>query len=76
VAWKRGLFDFNHASLQTVLRQLSRWYDIEVHFEGNIPNRSFRGKITRDLSLAQVINVLQDLDVKFRIEGKKLLVSP
>ncbi len=76
VAWKRGLFDFNHASLQTVLRQLSRWYDIDVKFEGGVINRTFRGKITRDLSLAQVINILQDLDVKFRIEGKTLLVSP
>ncbi|THU34756.1 DUF4974 domain-containing protein [Niastella caeni] len=76
MAWKRGLFDFNHASLQTVLRQLSRWYDIDVQFEGTIPNRSFRGKITRDLKLSQVINILQDLDVKFRIEGKKLIVSP
>jgi transmembrane sensor len=76
MAWKRGLFDFNHASLQTVLRQLSRWYDIEVQFEGNIPNRSFRGKITRDLNLSQVISILQDLDIKFKIEGKKLLVSP
>jgi ferric-dicitrate binding protein FerR (iron transport regulator) len=76
LAWKRGLFDFNHASLQTVLRQLSRWYDIDVKFEGGVVNRTFRGKITRDLSLAQVINILQDLDVKFRIEGKTLLVSP
>jgi transmembrane sensor len=76
MAWKRGLFNFDHASLQTVLRQLSRWYDIEVQFEGKIPNRSFRGKITRDLSLSQVIHILQDLDVKFRIEGKKLIVSP
>jgi ferric-dicitrate binding protein FerR (iron transport regulator) len=76
MAWKRGLFDFNHASLQTVLRQLSRWYDIDVKFEGGVINRTFRGKITRDLSLAQVINILQDLDVKFRIEGKTLLVSP
>jgi transmembrane sensor len=76
MAWKRGLFDFNHASLQTVLRQLARWYDIDVQFEGNIPNRTFRGKITRDLNLSQVISILQDLDIKFRIEGKKLLVSP
>jgi ferric-dicitrate binding protein FerR (iron transport regulator) len=34
MAWKRGLFDFDHASLQMVLRQLSRWYDIDVQFEG------------------------------------------
>ena len=76
MAWKRGLFDFNHASLQTVLRQLARWYNIDVKFEGSVPNRSFRGKITRDLNLSQVINILQDLDIKFRLEGNTLLVSP
>ncbi|MBN9383746.1 MAG: FecR domain-containing protein [Chitinophagaceae bacterium] len=75
-AWKNGLFDFSHASLQTVLRQLARWYDIDVKFEGNIPVRSFHGKITRDLNLSQVIQLLQDVGIKFRIEGKTLIVTP
>lgn len=75
IAWKNGLFDFNHASLQTVLRQLSRWYDIDVQFEGNVPARTFRGKITRDLNLSQVTQLLQDVDIKFRIEGKTLIVA-
>ncbi|HWK06756.1 MAG TPA: FecR domain-containing protein [Puia sp.] len=75
MAWKNGLFNFNHADLPTVLRQLARWYDIDVKFEGNGPSRSFHGKITRDLNLSQVINVLQELDVKFRIEGKTLIVK-
>lgn len=75
MAWKNGLFNFNHADLPTVLRQLARWYDIDVKFEGNGPTRSFHGKITRDLNLSQVINVLQEVDVKFRIEGKTLIVK-
>ena len=75
MAWKRGLFDFNHANLQAVLRQLARWYDIEVKFEGNVPVRSFHGKITRDLNLSQVIQLLQDVDVKFHIAGKTLIVT-
>jgi len=75
MAWKRGLFDFNHANLQTVLRQLARWYDIEVKFEGNVPVRSFHGKITRDLNLSQVIQLLQDVDVKFHIADKTLIVT-
>lgn len=74
MAWKSGLFDFNHASLQTVLRQLSRWYDIDVKFEGSVPVRSFQGKINRDQNLSQVIRMLEYLDVKFRIEGKTLIV--
>lgn len=75
IAWKRGLFDFNRASLQTVLRQLSRWYDMDVKFEGNIPAQTFRGKMTRDLNLSQVIQALQEVDVKFRLEGKTLIVT-
>ncbi|MDO6434761.1 FecR domain-containing protein [Flavitalea sp. BT771] len=75
LAWKRGIFDFDHANLQTVLRQLARWYDIEVKFDGNVPVRSFHGKITRDLNLSQVIQLLQDVDVKFHIEGKTLTVT-
>jgi ferric-dicitrate binding protein FerR (iron transport regulator) len=75
MAWKRGLFDFNHANLQTVLRQLARWYDIDVKFEGNVPVRSFHGKITRDLNLSQVIQLLQDVDIKFHIAGKTLTVT-
>ena len=76
MAWKKGLFDFNHADLQTVLRQLARWYDIDVKFEGNISPRTFHGKITRDLNLSQVIQLLQDVGIKFRIEGKILVVTP
>ena len=74
MAWKSGQFDFNHASLQTVLRQLSRWYDIDVKFEGSIPDRSFQGRINRDQNLSQVIRMLEYLGVKFRIEGKTLVV--
>jgi transmembrane sensor len=75
IAWKSGLFDFNHLNLQTVLRQLSRWYDIEVKFEGDIPQRTFRGKMGKDLNLSQVTQALQKVDIKFRIEGKTLIVT-
>jgi len=74
IAWKNGFFSFNQADLTTVLRQLERWYDIDVRFAGNIPVRRFSGELSRDLSLSQVISVLSEMDVKFRIEGKTLTV--
>jgi transmembrane sensor len=43
VAWKNGLFHFTDAGLQTVMRQLSRWYNVDVTYEGNIPPRQFTG---------------------------------
>ncbi|QEC43339.1 FecR family protein [Pseudobacter ginsenosidimutans] len=75
IAWKNGQFNFNHTNLSSVLRQLSRWYDIDVKFEGEVPDRSFRGKITKDLNLSQVLVILQEVGVKFRIEGRTLVVT-
>ena len=74
VAWKNGLFNFHGASLQSAMRQLSRWYDVEVVFEKSIPDIRFGGKIQRNLKLQQIINGLEDAEVHFRIEGKKLIV--
>ncbi|HVK49274.1 MAG TPA: FecR domain-containing protein [Pseudobacter sp.] len=75
IAWKNGQFNFNQTDLQAVLRQLSRWYDIDMKFEGEPPVRSFRGKITKDLQLSEVLKVLEEVDVKFRIEGRTLIVT-
>ena len=74
MAWKYGLFNFDRSNLPTVMNELSRWYDVDVRYEGQIPSRVFRGKIKRDLSLAQVLEVLQDVNIKFRMEGKTLVV--
>jgi transmembrane sensor len=76
MAWKNGLFNFNHADLNTVMQQLARWYDIDVRYEGPIPSRKFKGEITRDLNLSQVLSLLEDVEVKFLIEGKTLIVTP
>ncbi|HET6995152.1 MAG TPA: FecR domain-containing protein [Chitinophagaceae bacterium] len=76
MAWKNGLFSFNHADLATVLLELSRWYDMEVVYEGEISTRAFDGKIGRDLNLSQVLKGLQKTQVNFRIDGNKLIVMP
>lgn len=76
VAWKNGVFNFDGKGLPEIMRQLSRWYDVEVVFTGNVPSRRFGGEIQRNLQLEQVLTILQQMDVKFRIEGKKLVVLP
>lgn len=75
VAWRFGYFQFNEANLQTVLRQLVRWYDVEVIYQGSLPQRAFWGKISRSNSLAQVLKTLETNEVHFKIEGKKIIVS-
>lgn len=76
MAWKEGLFNFEGADLKTVLRQLGRWYDVDVVFEGNIPQRKFGGEMPMNLNLSQALRLLGKMEVKYRIEGKKLVVTP
>jgi ferric-dicitrate binding protein FerR (iron transport regulator) len=76
VAWRFGYFQFNNADLPVVMRQLERWYDVQAVYEGNIPKREFLGKIPRNYTLSQALDVLKMLQVHFKIEGKKIIVSP
>jgi transmembrane sensor len=74
IAWHLGLFQFKDANIQTVMRQLSRWYDVDVGYEGEIPDRKFTGKIFRNVSALKVSDILSYNNIHFRIEGKKIIV--
>ena len=76
VAWKNGLFQFSHTDLQSVMRQLMRWYNVDVVYEGAAPVQSFDGKLQRDLSLSQVLSILEKSQVHFRIDGRRIIVQP
>lgn len=76
IAWKNGYFNFNDADLHEIMRQLERWYDIEVVYAKPLQPVEFRGKLERSLSLSQVLEGLQLMQVKFRIEGRKVIIEP
>jgi len=76
MAWKNGIFDFQDATLEEVMRQLQRWYDIDVTYEKGIPKIEFIGKMGRDLSLSEVLGGLELSKVHFKLEGRKLVVLP
>ncbi len=75
-AWKNGYFHFDHASLETTMRQLARWYDVDVEYAGKIPAQEFMGKIQRNLPLSAVLKGLENEHVHFILEGQKLMVKP
>lgn len=76
VAWKDGNFQFENSDIKSVMRQLSRWYDVEVSYRGNI-SEHFIGGISRNVKLSQVLSMLQQTgEVRFIIEGKKIIVMP
>lgn len=77
MAWKNGLFNFNDMDFDEAMRQLERWYDIEVVYEKGIPeNIELYGKITKGVTLDGLLNVLRDIGVRCRLEGRKLLIQP
>ncbi len=76
LAWRSNFFVFNKADLSSVMRQLSRWYDLDIVYEGKISQRSFQGKIPRDIPLSKVLNALEKLEINFEIKDKTLIVSP
>ncbi len=75
VAWKEGYFQFNGADLPAVLRQLVRWYNVDVAYEVEVPQRSFGGRISRKNSLAQVLTILESNGVHFKLEGNRIVVG-
>jgi len=76
MAWKDNLFSFNNADIKTIMRQLSRWYNIEVEYEGTPPSREFSGKISRNTNASNVISILEQSNIHFRMGDGKIVVTP
>jgi len=77
MAWKNGFFQFAGADVDEVMRQLARWYDVEIVYEGKPAEQHFRGGISRDVEVSKVFEMLETTGaVRFRIEGKRIIVMP
>lgn len=76
IAWKNGLFIFADTDIETVMRQLGRWYDIEVVIDPAVKKRQLTGEVYRSYTLQQALTVLQATDLHFRITGRQLTVMP
>lgn len=76
IAWKNGLFDFNDDVVPDIMRQLSRWYDIDVAYEGKIPDGHYVGSVRRKSNISEVLKMLELAGgIHFEIQGKKVIVK-
>lgn len=75
IAWKNGFFQFNKADIQTIMNQISRWYDVEVKYEGQVQPGHYYGKISRNVNASKVLKVLELSGMHFTIEGGKIIVK-
>lgn len=76
VAWKNGYFLFKDVPLENIMRQLSRWYDLEIIYKGQLTDETFNGLINRNSNLSRILNILKKGGVHFDLQGKKLIVTP
>ncbi len=74
MAWKNGKFIFISASLNQIMKQIERWYSIEVSFENNKSVDKFSGIFNRTGNLSEVLKILAEGGVKFKLDGNNLIV--
>jgi transmembrane sensor len=74
LAWKDGKFEMTGTDIPAIMRQLSRWYDVDVVYENSAPTGTLSGTISKNLNLSQVIEILKKSGVKLRLDGRKLHV--
>jgi len=73
-AWKDGLFKFNGIDMRTLMRQISRWYDIEIEYEPGVKDDVVFGSISRTSDLSKLLHILELGGVHFKLNGRKLIV--
>jgi transmembrane sensor len=75
LAWKNGYFRFNDENIQSIMRKLARWYDIEVYYKDDTPTDGLNGKVSRYKNISQVLKALEATKiVHFKVEGRRVTV--
>jgi hypothetical protein len=75
MAWKNGKLSLQNADVKAIFRQISRWYDMDVQYEGTMPGTQFWGIIGRNVSLSNVLHVLEANGIYAQIKGNVIVVS-
>jgi len=74
IAWKTGFFEFDNTDLPTIMRQIGRWYDVDIRYKNAPDDKTFGGRINRNLPLSQVLQLLEANGARFRVEDKEITV--
>jgi transmembrane sensor len=75
MGWKDGYFSLDDLTLEELMREVERWYDVEVMYDKGVPAKAFFGKVNRDLSLLDFMDGLKAWGVRFRLEDRKLIIT-
>ncbi|HEX8024054.1 FecR family protein [Mucilaginibacter sp.] len=75
VAWRNGVILFRNADIHDVMRKISRWYNVEVEYQGQMGNDTYNGEIPRNAAFSEVLKILKLDDINVKLNGRKLIVS-
>ncbi|WP_158563360.1 FecR family protein [Chitinophaga silvatica] len=75
-AWKNGYLSLNNSSFKALMRQVERWYDVEVKYEGIVPDRQFGGFMGRNVQLSTLIQFIKKNGINIRQEGRTIIIMP
>lgn len=75
IAWRNGLFQYKAASLDKIMRQVARWYNVEVVYEGPVKKTAITGKALRSTSLQEMLQILESSGARFRVTNRTIYVS-
>jgi transmembrane sensor len=74
VAWKDGYYFFDRTSTEDVMRQIARWYDVEIIYQGAVPRDEIVGRIPRTANVSEVLHIMELIGIHFKIDGRKIIV--
>jgi transmembrane sensor len=77
IAWKNGYFIFSNENIESIMRKVSRWYNVDVIYQGNLSNKDFVGTISRNKNVSELLKMLELTGaVHFNIDGRRITVMP
>ncbi len=77
MAWKNGYFIFSNENIESIMRKVSRWYNVDVDYQGNLNNKDFVGTISRDKNISELLKMLELTGaIHFKVEGRRVTVMP
>jgi len=74
ISWKNGFFQFQNDDLKTGMRQIARWYNVDIIYEGVVPAEKLDGKVYRNINLSKVLELLLGSDISYKIENRKVTI--
>lgn len=74
MAWKNGWFEFDKTEIKAIMRQISRWYDVDIRYEVKLDSKTYGGRISRNINLSNILKMLELYGVHCKLEGKTLTV--